>query len=157
MTDNLTQALYCTADSSEALCLYTAGIPFGSPPVANIYTVEWLEKHGFSSVKDAIRASRHGNRAWFFAESEERQKLTTAYAVRKKALKEPQPNAAVESLPKLLPDEYAAMCAFLTVNRQFIENMWKNVAAQKDMPDGRGGRIVIGENISDENRRKLGV
>lgn len=152
------QSIYCTHDGAEAVCLYAAGIPLHpNKQVENRYTPDWLARKGFLSATDAVAANRRGDVGWFFEGSDRQRKLSLAFIAQKKALLAAGSTKPTVNLPKLRDDDYAKMCAFLHVDRQFIENLWKSAIPIKAFPDNDGGCKVISPNSSDADKRRLGA
>ncbi len=157
MSDFIANPIYGTANSAEALCLYTAGIPLHpDQQVENMYTPEWLAQHGFPSVTEAAK-KRRGLCSWFFIASERQQKLSAEFMRHSAALKLAGNTKPTTDFPKLRDADFAGMCAHLHSNRKFIENLWKGVPPKKATPDGRGGWNIIGAQASEADKRRLGV
>ncbi len=160
MSDFTANPLYGTANSAEALCLYTAGIPLHpDQQCENLYTPAWLAENGFASVTDATTGKnpKRGLCSWFFVASERQQNLSAEFMRHSAALKLAGNTKPTADLPKLRDADFAAMCAYLQSNRKFIENLWKGVPPKKATPDGRGGWNFIGANASEADKRRLGV
>lgn len=157
-TPNLiTHPIFATADSAEALCLYTAGIALHPQQQAeNLYTTDWLARNGFASVQDAIRSKRHGLRSWFFVASERQRKLSQLFHSKRDALKAAADPERVD-LKRLKEEDFASICCLFHMNRQFLENLWKSVPPKKGIPDGKGGWNFIGADASKADKRHLGI
>ncbi len=157
MSDFTANPIYGTANSAEALCLYTAGIPLHpDQQVENLYTPDWLAQHGFASVTEAA-AKRRGLCSWFFVAGERQQKLSAEFMRHSAALKVAGNTKPTADLPKLRDADFAAMCAFLHSNRQFIENLWRTIPPKKVTFNSSGGMTAFGRDASEADKRRLGV
>lgn len=151
------QPFYATANSAEAVALYTEGVKLYDPPGSHHYTVDWLEKNGFASVKEAVKSGRHGKRAWFFHESEQRQIISATFLEAQADLRPLGSAVPTVVLPKLGPKDCATLCAFIHANRQFIENIWKSLPHGKVYPGDNGGEKVVYENTPRHILEKMGL